>query len=357
MRYVTYVGGYTDARHQGIHILVTDADTGEMRAAGMAEGVENPTYLTLNRRHTRLYTSQSIPPYGTEGYTGAVAVYAVRGLELQLLAVRPTCSTVPCYVALDPTETALVFAEYHGALCGVLGLTDDGIFQDTPAVTIRHSGHGPRRDRQDRAHAHCAEVTPDGRRLCVCDLGLDRVVVYDFANWRAGLRRCERATFVAAPGAGPRHLVFRPDGRQVFLLNELDNTVVSLVRRDGGFDAVRTLSTLPAGFHGESKAAAIKISEDGRLLFASNRGHDSIVTCAIAAGSGDLVVMAVSPLTGRFPRDFQFAPGGSVALVGHELSHEIAAYAFDPAGGGLTPLPSRYAMHRPTCIKFGASVF
>ncbi len=353
MRYLTYVGTSTDERLEGIHVLETDAATGAFRRIGLLEGVADPIYFTLNRERTLLYTAQRATPSTTGGMAGAVAVYALRDSHLECIDCRPAAPTVPCHVALAPGERALVFAEYANAVAGVFALRADGRFEDTPPVTVRHHGRGPHPTRQESAHAHCAEVTPDGRLLCICDLGLDRVAVYDFTEWRSGLRPLPGRDIVTAGGAGPRHIVFHPGGRFAFLLNELDNTVVSLAYDGHAFATVQTLSTLPAGFSGASKAAAVKVSADGRFLFASNRGHDSIATFAVDAATGRLERTAISPLTGRFPRDFEFAPGGRIALVGHKLSNEVAAYAFDAATGRLSPLPGVCEAHRPLCIKFG----
>ncbi len=351
----TYCGAYSDDSHDGIHLVETDAVTGAMRPLAVIAGIRNPTYLTLNKRGTLLYCVQELPSPSPDGGVGAVAVYAIRGAAMECLGIRPTgTKSVPCHMALSPGERELTFAEYAGAVAGVFQLREDGTFGDEPPVTVRHSGRGPDPARQQSAHAHCAVVTPDGRRFCVCDLGLDRVKLYDFTRWHPGLRALPERDIVAAGGAGPRHLVFHPNGRLAFLLNELDSTVVALAYDGDGFAILQTLSTLPEGFAGQSKAAAVKVAADGRFLFASNRGHDSIATFAIAADGG-LTRLAISPLTGRFPRDFELAPGGRIMLAGHKLSDEIAAYALDAATGGFTPLPGVYRLHRPTCIKFGAA--
>lgn len=354
MKFVTYCGAYSDARHQGIHVVETDAVTGAMRPLSVVEGIRNPTYLALNRLRTRLYCVQALAVAGRDGATGAVAVYAAQGGALECLGVRATgTGSVPCHVALDPSERALLFAEYAGAVAGVFALRDDGSFEEGPPVTVRHVGRGPDPERQQSAHAHCAMVTPDGRWLCVCDLGLDRVKLYDFSSWREGLRSRPERDIVVAGGAGPRHMVFHPNGRLAYLLNELDSTVVALAYDGQGFTTLQTRSALPDGFAGASKAAAIKVSEDGRFLFASNRGHDSIACFAIDPAGGALTRLAISPLTGRFPRDFEMAPGDRVMLAGHKLSDEIGAYAFDPATGRFAPLPGAYHVFQPTCIRFG----
>jgi 6-phosphogluconolactonase len=352
MKTMAWIGSYTDERLAGIHVLDVDSATGELRPLHVPRGIENPTYLALNRARTRLFTVCGRKPGDQKETAGAVAAYAVEGSNLTLLNVCPTPGTVPCHLSLSPDERALVFAEYAQAHAGLVALDANGALMPDSLVTVQHEGRGPDPVRQERAHAHFAAVTPDDRWLYVCDLGLDQVILYDFANARRGLRADPARTFHAAPGAGPRHLRFHPNGRLAFLLNELDSTVVSLRYTGESFTALHTFRTLPDGFAGESKAAAVKISEDGRFLFTSNRGYDSIATFAIDAESGRLARLTVSPLTGSFPRDFAFIPGSNLLLVGHKRSDEVAVYAFDPATGAITRRDGTYAVHRPTCILF-----
>ncbi len=355
MRYLTYVGSYTDASERGIHVLATDTERGELQPLGSLETVVNSTYLTLNRGADRLYALQKCAEEEIDD-AGELVVYEVRGTALRLLDRRRTLTGVPCHISLSPDETALVFAEYGGARVGAIGLRADGAFADPEPVVVGHHGHGPDPERQTSAHAHCAMVTPDGRWLCVADLGLDRVVAYDFRDWRTGLRRHAPMEFRSAPGAGPRHLCFPPAKPWGYLLNELDNTVVVLAREGETLQARQTLSTLPREYRGDSKAAAIHLSTDGRFLLTSNRGHDSIAVFAVDSSSGRLTLVEIAPLRGRFPRDFRLAPDGRLLLAGHKLSNEIGIYAFDPDKGHLSFQSVGYRMHKPTCVVFGAAL-
>ena len=352
MNFTAFVGSYTDESLAGIHILDVDASAGAMRPLGILRGIENPTYLAVNRAGTRLYTVRGLTPGAAPETNGAVAAYAIEGATLTLLNCCATRATIPCYLALDLAERTLVYAEYAQGHAGAFALNDDGSIDATSEVAVQHTGRGPNPLRQERAHAHCAEVTPDGRWLCVCDLGLDQVVVYDLADWRRGLRARPELAIRTAPGAGPRQLRFHPNGRLVFLLNELDSTVLSLRYTGAAFETVDTLSALPDGFDGESKAAAVRVSPDGRFLFTSNRGHDSLATFAVDTATGRIRRLAISPLSGRFPRDFNVVPDGNWLLVGHKRSDELVLYAFDRTSGRIEPRGPTYPMHHPTCVVF-----
>jgi 6-phosphogluconolactonase len=354
MKVVTYVGCYTDAKKEGIHIFESDTETGAFRPVGLVSGIENAICLSLNKSRTLLYAGLGLPEYGEHKQNGAVAAYAVKGDTLLPLNHRPVGVTPPCYVALDPSEKALVFAEYTHAVAGVFELAPDGRIADAPPVTVTHTGSGPDPKRQEKAHAHCAEVSPDGQNLCIVDLGTDRVNVYDFPNRASGLKEKPALTLASAGGAGPRHIVFHPNRKTAYLLHELNNTIASFLYTGDAFIHVQTLPMLPPDFTGYSKASAVKLSADGRRLFGSNRGHDSIVAYDIDPDTGKMAWVAISKLAGQSPRDFEFMPGGKFVLLGHENSNELMSYAYDPASGKLTPAHGPFALHKPVYIKFGA---
>jgi len=354
MKVLTYVGCYTDAKREGIHIFESDTETGAFRPVGLVGGIENATYLSLSKKRPLLYASQGLPEYGTGAKNGCVAAYAIKGDTLLPLNHKPVGVTPPCYVALDPDEKALVFAEYTNAVAGVFALAPDGSLADAPPVMVHHTGHGPDPKRQEKAHAHCAEVSPDGRHLGIVDLGIDQVKVYDFPGWPKGLKEQETLTIHSVGGAGPRHIVFHPNHRLAFLLHELNNTIASFLYTGDAFVHVQTVPMLPADFKEYSKAAAVKISADGRRLFGSNRGHDSIAAYDLDPDTGKLTLAAISKLVGKSPRDFEFMPGEKFVLLGHENSNELMAYAYDKGSGKLTPVGSPFELYRPVYVKFGA---
>jgi len=276
MRVLSYVGCYTDEKREGIHVFESDTETGSFRPVGVVRGIENAIYLSLSATRPLLYAAQGLPQYGGRDTNGCVAAYAIKGDALLPLNHRPIGVTPPCYVALDPKEESLVFAEYTNAVSGVFALNRDGSLSDAAPVTVTHAGSGPDPKRQEKAHAHCSVVSPDGRHLCVADLGIDQVKVYDFPNRAAGLRELPALTITSAGGAGPRHLLFHPNRKSAYLLHELNNTISSFLYTGDAFVHVQTLPMLPPDFTAYSKASAIKLSADGLRLFGSNRGHDSI---------------------------------------------------------------------------------
>ena len=209
---------------------------------------------------------------------------------------------------------------------------------------------GPRKDRQQKAFAHQTFYTPDGKLMGVCDLGCDRVNFYDYKK-PGGLEK-PVVTLKADPGDGPRHALFSNDGKFLFVVNELSSTVTSY--KAGDFTRIGKWSMLPEGCtlkETETKAAAIKLTADGKILMASNRGHDSIAFYAVNE-DGTLTMKNVAKLTGKFPRDFELMPGEKFMVVGHKMSNEIQVYAFDREKCELKPVGEPIPCWRPLCFKF-----
>lgn len=355
MKHQFFAGSDCGEAKAGLRVFDVDSDTGEIRQLSQVQEAVNPIYLAASGDGKYLYAAQMVAP-GADGSTGGVAVYAVSGWRLEKLAEYACAPTVPCHISLSRDGSTLVYAEYQNAWAGVFAVRAGGLLEG-PIAAVHHVGHGPNAERQEAAHCHCAVLTPDDRRLCVCDLGLDRVFVYD-AECRQGLmREIPGEGFVSRPGAGPRHLMFHPAAPLAFLVTELDSTVVSFRYAQGGLlNLVDTYPLLPGDFTGDSTAAAIKISPDGKWLLASNRGHDSITVFAIDEDSGRLERKAVNKLTGKCPRDFEFAPDGKFVVLGHQLSNEVAVYSFDSATGIMQQAANTIPMIKPLCFVFALQV-
>ena len=362
MKYLTYVGCSTDDAHpQGLHLLESDNETGDFRKISSLE-LTNPIYMALNRSCTRLYTVLERPHFGPKGRNGGIAAFAVNGDKLDFLNEIATGWTVPCYVALDPSEQTLVYAEYSCGTAGYAELQADGSIDPryagtadaiNPLCQVRHFGEGPNQPRQDKAHAHCAIVTPDGKYQLVVDLTLDQVKAYDFLKRAQGLKEVPAATInTLPPGAGPRHIVFHPNGKLAFVLFELTSRISSYRYNGENFELVDSQSLIPEGFGDFSKAAAIKISEDGTQVFCSNRGHDSIAVFNLDTSTGKLEHLNTARLDGQFPRDFEFMPGGKFMMVGLKESWRVASYAYDRNQGKFEIVAKQEGIYRPLFFKF-----
>ncbi|MBR1589255.1 MAG: lactonase family protein [Kiritimatiellae bacterium] len=345
---IGYVGASSGTKPDALKIVEVDADTGAISVVGSLP-VANATYIAVNRARTRLYTSLA-DPKGEKGKNGGVAVYALdpSGAAPTRLATLMTGHPAPCHISLSPDERKLVFAEYGRGTAGWADLKADGTFaKDTLVGIVSADPTGPSKPRQDRPHCHCARVTPDGKYVCIVDLGTDRVKIYSAAT---GAFVRDLAT--APAGAGPRHVIFHPNGRLAFLLFELENYVTSYRYEDGRFAPVQQHKLTPEGFTDFSKAAAIKLSADGSELYCSNRGHESLAVFSVDADTGALARRGIVKLDGAFPWDFEVMPGGKVFAVGFQKDGVLRTYRYDRAACTLAPLADARGLGSIFCTTF-----
>lgn len=340
------VGSNADAQPpQSLHVLRLDPGTGAAEFVQQIDGLSATTYFTFDKTGRRLYT------YGTgadasgarRGWIGSIAWDGAKGRLGPLEKLCDLPCEAPCHVALSPDGRFLSFAAYLSATFGTYDLASGTL----RTATLPDDAMGPHPARQKKAYAHCTFYTPDGRFMGVNDLGCDRIRFYDPAT----LERAPSLDIRFDPGDGPRHSLFSPDGRLLYVVNELSNTVCAFAFDGASFKRLWKVSTLPSGFAGESKTAALKLSPDGNLLAVSNRGHDSIAFFALA-GEKPPRLVNIAPLTGRFPRDFAFSPGGRFVVAGHKLSDEVQIYRFEPYGCTLTATGSPIRCGRPLCFVF-----
>ena len=345
---IGYVGASSGTKPNALKIVEVDADTGEVRTVGSLP-VASATYIAVNRARTRLYTSLA-DPKGEKGKNGGVAVYALdpSGAAPTLLKTLMTGHPAPCHLSLSPDERKLVFAEYGRGTAGWVDLTADGTFaEETLKGIVSDDPTGPSKPRQDRPHCHCARVTPDGKYICIVDLGTDRVKIYSTATGAF-----VRDLVTTPAGAGPRHITFHPNGRFAFLLFELENYVTSYRYEDGRFTPIQQHKLTPEGFTDFSKAAAIKLSADGSELYCSNRGHESLAVFSVNAETGALSRRGIVKLDGAFPWDFEVMPGGKVFAIGFQKDGVLRTYRYDKAACTLAPLAAAKDLGSIFCTTF-----
>lgn len=325
MKRKVYVGQYAGGDTCGINVLSVDDATGEIESVDFSGNLSNTLWLTLSQDASHLYAARD----------RGITVFDMQDAHLKMTAQYEIGHTQPCHMSLSGDGRRLYFAEYSDSVCGIVDLISGKV------SSVELSGGGPNLPRQEKSHAHCAIETPDGNHLCVVDLGSDAVLLFDPVTLEP------HGKVDTEPGAGPRHLVFHPCGRFAFLVYELGNIITSFRYSEGVFSPIETLPILPPDFTGHSQAAALKISSDGRRLFATNRGHDSVVTLDFDPDAERMTLAAMSPLGGSWPRDFTFLPGERIALACLEREGEVRAFCYDRETGGFSPLPHVFRAHRP----------
>jgi 6-phosphogluconolactonase len=354
-----YVGTYTDGdRADGIYLVRMDSRSGELRLVGSVNAGANPSFLAIHPNGRVLYAVNEVTEY--KGKTsGAVSAFAIAGDTgaLTRLNEQPSEGGAPCYVSVDRGGRAALVANYVGGNVALLPIKADGAL-GAPSHVVQHSGTGPKKERQESAHAHCIVPDPSNRFALAADLGVDRVLVYRLNVGDGALHHIEGDDAVMRPGAGPRHLAFHPTLPLVFVANELDSTVTTL-RFDsaiGALSQIDTRSTLPAGWTGTNYPADIHVASSGRALYVSNRGHNSIAAFSVAASTGALALEQVVSTDGDWPRNFSLDPTGRWLLVANQRSGSIVVFAGDQESGRLTLTRQRIAISSPVCVRFRAHV-
>jgi len=345
-----FIGTYTSTGSRGIYALPFDPTTGALGEPTLAAEAGNPTFLAFSPDKKFLYAVHNSSAMAI-GYAADIA----RGALTPLPAAPTAPDKEPCYVAVDPSARALVGAHYHQGYAAALPLRADGTV-GAPSSIVRHAGPGAAvvPQRQEKPHVHCTAISPDGRFVLVCDLGLDKIFSYALDAANAKLAPAAEPFTTAAPGTGPRHATFSPGGRHVFVIGELGNTIAVYV-----YDAARgslalrdARSTLPVDFHGKSIAAAVRVHPNGRFVYGSNRGHDSIAVFAFDDAGGRLASVEIVAGGGRGPRDFALSPDGRWLVVAHQLSDSLAVFRVDPETGRLALTSATARIAAPVCVLF-----
>jgi 6-phosphogluconolactonase len=338
----------------GIQAFHLDRAAGTLKPAAFTADCPNGFFLTLAPDRRTLY-SLTAKKFG-DADTEVVLAWRIadRDGRLEPLGRRSAKGPATCYVAADPQGRSLLLAHYSGATVAWLPLGPDGSLTGDP-VTVRHEGTGPHPGRQEAPHPHAivlAPAVPNAPQFVyAADLGADAIFAYRLDGATGGLVANEPALVKTRPGAGPRHLAFHPDGRRLYAINELDNTVAVY-----DFDAAtgrlverQVVSTLPPDFKGTTSTADLKITPDGRFLYGTNRGHDSIAAYRIGP-DGLLALVEIIPSRGRGPQNLEITPDGSLLLCANMPGDNLAVFQIDRETGKLTAVGEPVTVKAPSCI-------
>jgi 6-phosphogluconolactonase len=346
-----YVGSFTSAqrkaRGDGIHVYRADPATGAWIHIQHIGDLVNPSYLALNHDQRFLYSV-----HGDEDYATAFALDPVTG-QAKLLNRAATGGKNGVREAVDPSGKFLVMANYASGSVAVLPIAPDGSLKDQHQLVQLPGEPGPHKVEQTSSHPHDIVFDPSGRFLLVPDKGLDRVFAFRFDAATGRLAPTEQGSVKSRPGAGSRHLAFHPKLPIVWVLNELDSTIATYQfdTERGALKALQVMSTLPTDFTGYSTAAEIAVSPDGRFVYGSNRGHDS-VTIFAANPEGLLSVVGWQPTQGSGPRFIGLDPAGHFLYAANEQGDTVVTFRVDGSSGKLTPTGQVIKSGSPVTIVF-----
>ena len=348
-----YIGTYTSGASKGIYRGLFDTSTGELTDVKLAASAVNPSFLAVHPMGKMVLAVNEVTDFNGAS-SGAISAYEIQdnGM-LSLLSQQGTEGGAPCYVTTDAAGRWAFVANYVGGNATVFPVGDDGLL-GVAASIVQHEGSSVNKDRQAGPHAHCIELDPAGHFAFVADLGLDKIMVYALDAESGILTPNSIPSVSTAPGAGPRHFTFHPEGGYAFVINELDSTmtVFSYNATNGSLEARGTVSTLPADFDGTSYCADIHVHPNGRFVYGSNRGHDSIFIASFDLSTGMLKPVGHESTQGSTPRNFTLDPTGQFLLVANQRSDNIVIYDVDQESGLLAPTGQVVETPTPVCLKF-----
>jgi 6-phosphogluconolactonase len=346
-----FVGTYTEhhgSRSKGIYVYRMDAVSGELHFERETPDIRNPSFLDLHPQGNFLYAVNEVDNFIGEsgGGVSAFSMDSVSG-KLTLLNALSSRGKDPCYISIEQTGRFALVANYGSGSVAMLPIQPDGQLGAATDI-VQHVGSSMNPDRQAGPHAHCIRPDPTNRFAVSTDLGADKLLIYrmDLENGKLD----KHAEIGVEPGTGPRHLIFHPNGQSMYLLNELGSSLIVYRYHSGSLEELQTITTLPHDYQGKNLAAALHLY--GKYLYASNRGHDSIVWYSIDEDTGRLTYRGRISSGGREPRDFIIDPSGAFLLAAHQKSDNIVVFKIDAATGGLSKTEHAAKLSQPVCVRF-----
>lgn len=339
-----YIGTQDKGANSSVSLCELNLSTGQVTLLDTFNNCVGPGYVAISPNKKNLYAV---------GGDKIVSFAIGTDKKLTYLNSEPSVGAGPCHVSVHPSGKTAYVANYGGGSFSMYHVQPDG--KVTPATyTEQYAGTGPNAKRQEKAHAHFATASPDGKYVFVTDLGSDKIMNY-VVDGKSGALKPNPAQpfFSGKPGAGPRHLIIHPSGKSIFLLNELEATLTSCsVDKNGVIKAINTYPTIPADYSGPANtSSAIHLHPNGKFVYVSNRGHNSISAFKIGAG-GALEMVDQQTKSISTPRDFNIDPSGKFMIVANQTTDNLVIYDVDPATGKFTFKHESISVKLPICVAF-----
>jgi 6-phosphogluconolactonase len=349
-----FIGTYNGPRSKGIYRCEMDLKTGKLGEPELAAEVANPSFLAIHPTRQFLYAVGEMEMFGGKkgGAVSALSLDPKTG-KLALLNQKPSGGGGPCHLVVDKAGKHVLVANYGGGSASVLAVGADGKLEETTAF-VQHKGSSEDKSRQEAPHAHSINLDAANRFAFVADLGLDKVVVYRYDADRGTLTPAEPAS--VAPGSGPRHFAFHPDGKHAYVINEMALTITAFTYdpESGVLKTLQTASTLPAGTPRDKSfsTAEVQVHPTGKFVYGSNRGQNTIAVFTVNPKSGELSPAGHQGENVKTPRNFGIDPTGKFLVVANQDGHSLVVFRIDPETGALKPTGHTVEVGNPVCVKF-----
>jgi 6-phosphogluconolactonase len=349
--FFAFVGTYTaKTESKGIYEFRYDASSGKSTGLRLAIETPDPSFVAIHPSGKYLYAVNE------SGKNSLVTAFALDAKTSNLTQLNQTSALGedPCYITFDQTGKYILVANYSSGNLVVFPILPDGRIGEKSALFQDAGTLGPNKERQEGPHAHWIETSADNHFALAADLGLDEILIFQFDAKKGTLAPHMPPSASLKAGSGPRHAAFSPNGKFLFVVSELASTATSFSfdPKKGTLKQVNSVSTLPPDFSGRNDIAEVAVHPNGRFLYVSNRGVDSIALFEIDPKKGILTPMGSVPTGGKEPRHFALDPAGNFMFVENQLSDTIVVFHVDANTGQLTPTGDTLSVPSPVCLKF-----
>jgi 6-phosphogluconolactonase len=351
---LVYFGTRASGNGKGIYLCRLNTATGTLTSPELAVETTDPAFLAIHPNHHFLYAVRESGGFQNtpNGAVGAFAIDSTTG-KLTLLNQQNSGGQGPCHLAVDRSGQCILVAHYGSGSVAALPIRANGSVGAVAAL-LEHHGSSVDPKRQAAPHAHSVGFDLANRRAFCADLGLDKLFIYHLEPKTSVLTPNDPPFASLAPGAGPRHFVVSPDGRRLYVINEINSTITAFDydTTHGALKKSQTISTLPDKYTAPNTTAEIAIHPNGKFLYGSNRGHDSIAVYGVDEITGKLTLIEHQSTLGKTPRSFGIDPTGNFLVVANQDSNSIVVFRIDPKTGRLTATGQTLEVPTPVCVTF-----
>lgn len=346
-KYNLLIGTYTNTcDSKGIYVYEFNTDSGELKLKNSSDNVVSPSYLSVSPDNKFVY---AVNENGKQSTVGAFGYESETG-KLKLINKNNSLGADPCHLINDNKN--VIIANYSGGNIAVFKKNADGSITEGQQL-IQHEGKGPNEARQESAHVHMVAFSPDKKFVISNDLGQDKIFIYQYNAGAAHEVLKLKSTVDVKKGSGPRHLTFSKDGKNVYLLQELDGTLTTFsYNKNGSLKLLNEINIVPKDFKGTNSSAAIKISPDGKFLYVTDRGDVNAISVFKILKNGTLELVQHLSTEGKGPRDFAIDPNGNFLVVGHQYTNDIIIFKRDKTTGKLTNTGKKTEICSPVGLVF-----
>ena len=343
-----YVGTFTSEGAKGIYLCNFNSETGEILLEKTFKGIDNPSFMKISPDKKYLYSvSRTTPEIEKSG--GFAAAYKIeKNGTLHFLNKQISNGAGPCHIDVSPDGKFVAIATYTGGTTSLYPVNIDGSL--LPATSVIDNNNADNINSKITSHAHSIKFSPFDGKIYSADLGTDQLNIFDFEN--GNMIKGKQNFVKLKQGAGPRHFEMHKNGKIIFVINELNSTISVLKNEDGIWKEFQTISTIPNNFEGKSYCADIHISDNGKFLYGSNRGHNSIAVFTVNSKSKELTFKTTVGVEGDWPRNFVISPNGEFMLVANQRSGNITVFKIDRKTGVPEFIGEQIQLPAPVCLEF-----